>query len=198
MLGRKPEISEFTSVSAIPAVGGAPIGAIAPSPLLRKKKKKILTKIKEDEGIIPDDATPLDPESGEDASSQDQDQDLDDASSQPENEASDLLPASLALVAPDCTPEWGVPLCGSQVPAKPSAVLAPPAPSEEKTLSLEGMLGISRGARKIGFSSNGVPSPVVTESFKSGEALVGQGKPMPEPSVSNSSANTLKKFNFLS
>jgi hypothetical protein len=221
---RKPgaKLNEFTGVASMPTIG-APMGlAVA----LKKKRKK--NRLKED-GLIPDDANPLNPDSGEELEDElDDEGDGEGEGDSPELETAakisdpaGLLPTSLALVAPDSTPDWNVPLCGALVPKPKTAldVIAPssspsstvtaepdlsneftqPGPMKDKAISVEGMLGLGRGSRRAAASASdgsAIASLVLNESLKSGEELLGQGKPMPEPVASNSARRTLGRFNF--
>lgn len=216
LIGRKP-VQEFTGVAAIPAVA-MPVGVqakqkrLAGTPPKPEDKKK---KLKED-GLIPDDATPLSPESGtpaEDTELAGAEDGNPEPTPQPEEVGTDLLPTSLALVAPDSTPGWNVPLSPTQLPksATPAPAAQPPSPApaapapataptdpKDVQISVESMLGLGRAARSQPAKPGAaVPSPV-QETFtpKSGDDLIGQGKPMPEPTASNSSSGLLKRFNF--
>jgi hypothetical protein len=212
---RKSGLNEFTGVASMPTIG-APMGLAVQ---LKKRRKK--NRLKED-GLIPDDANPLNPDSGDELEDElDGEGDGEGEGAAPELETSakiadpaGLLPTALALVAPDSTPDWNVPLCGALVPKKtaldviaPAAAAAPdlsneftqPGPMKDKTLSVEGMLGMGRGSRKApSGDGSAIASMVLNESLKSGEELLGQGKPMPEPTSTNSSRRTLGRFNFSS
>lgn len=185
-----------------------------------KDKKPIK---EDDKGIIPDNAEPIDAATGLKAADDvDKDQELEPTTQTPDGE---LLQTSLALVAPDSTPNWNVPLSPSLVPKEaakdliPSRKLdaqsldvQPPADDttagqgytqpKDRPLSIEGMIGLGRGGRAAPADTSAAAhfvSGVIQDSApiaKTPEELLGQGKPMPDPVSSNSSAKLMSKFRF--
>lgn len=221
LLGKK-RVTEFTGTAGVPSSDGAATLNLKPKPQLRSKDPKDKKKIvKEgDNDIIPDNAeevastaatvidtgvsTGLEPKGSE-------------RDGGPQSNPN-LLPSSLALVAPDCTPGWDKPLSPMALPKsdrKPT-VAAPAAPAKEEPKaerSALDMMKLTRPGKEAGAATSGespnlehmarsVAASVVQEdnnnpiSIPSGEALLNQGKPMPDHVQSNASAGTLKRFNF--
>lgn len=218
---RKP-VQEFTGVDGVPTVdggGGAANLNLKPKPQLRPRNPADKKKLKEDDGtIIPDDAeevastgaSPVPTEIGAAETG---------LTGQPgEREGGtetnpNLLAASLALVAPDCTPGWDRMLSPSQLPKsdkKPNPVAQAEQPAQPSNGPASAMDAIKLSRPGAGKTDQGLESQArsiaasvvqedVTPStpIPMGEAaLMGQGKPMPEPVQSNTSASTLKRFNF--
>ena len=218
LIGRKP-VQEFTGCAAIPAMI-APMGvALKRRRLIGKtaddRNKKPIKE--ENKGIIPDNAEPIDSATGLKTSDM-----TDDKADKPadQTQTGELLPTSLALVAPDCTPNWNVPLSPSLIPkSQPKAEpAAPPSPTEEpaeepvlgqgytqqkdRPLSVEGMIGLGRSGRASPADASVAAhfvSGVIQDSApvaKTPEELLGQGKPMPAHVTSNSSSRLMTKFRF--
>jgi hypothetical protein len=175
--------------------------------------------IKEGEGLIPGDAEPIDAETGLKAG--DVPDDSEGSATEPtiQEPSGALLQTSLALVAPDCTPNWNVPLSPSlvpkanPVPAVPQNQPAAPQPDgsvegpgytqpKDRVLSIEGMLGLGRGSRTAPSNASAAAhlvSGIIQDSApiaKSPEELLGQGKAMPDHVVSNSSSKLMSRFKF--
>src|SRR6185369_1125331 len=146
LLGKnRKSVQEFTGVGGVPTSDGAgPALNVKPKPQLRPKDPRDKKKLKEgddDDSIIPDDAeevastgaSPVPTEIGAAETG------LTGISGEKEGGSEtnpNLLSASLALVAPDCTPNWDRMLSPSALPKseKPPvsspAVEAPPAASQ--------------------------------------------------------------------
>lgn len=222
---RKP-VQEFTGVDGVPTVdggGGAANLNLKPKPQLRPKNPADKKKLKEDDGsIIPDDAeevastgaSPVPTEIG--AAETGLTGQPGEKEGGPETNPN-LLSTALALVAPDCTPGWdrmlsptllpksekkSVPTEEQPAPAQPSQ-----APTNGPASAMDAIKlsrpGSGRSDQSLESQARSVAASVVQEDVSPstpipmGEAaLMGQGKPMPEPVQSNTSASTLKRFNF--
>jgi hypothetical protein len=167
---------------------------------LKDKRKKV------QEEVIPSDAKPIDPKSGmttDDQKDETQRQDSSlNISRQTSDQVSDeeLLPMSLALVAPTSTPNWNKPLPPMGVapissPQISAPVVSSPVQPDAKKLDINvgEMLKMSRPTKLDGTT----PSPLSESvSHRSGEELLGQGKPMPEHTNGNSSKSFLGRVKF--
>jgi hypothetical protein len=218
LIGRK-SATESTTVSAIPAIA-SPMGIALKKKVLQndpKDKKKTVredeTDSKGKEGLIPDDAEKVDATSGmttDDLKDKSSDEAPRNVAKQPQSPQEPMLDTSLALVAPDSTPNWNVPLSGAQVPKSTSVpAIIPPTtaiqPPDEQSainkppmeMSVESLMRMSRHTPTNGQS---VRIPGITEDLSSSSEpagdLVGRGKPMPPPTSSNSSTRALSRFNF--
>lgn len=147
----------------------------------------VVVEDEEEQTLIPDDAQRItvDDEEAEERKRQ--------------RKKSDYLPTSLALVAPDCTPEAEAPLSPSLVPAPPQPApvaqldILPPEPPKEAVddVALQTVLG-----NKI----PGIPSPGEFAAGEAGGMGVGEalvpGSPMPEHKPGNLSERMpgIRKF----
>jgi hypothetical protein len=221
LLGKK-RVNEFTSTGGVPSSDGAVILNVKPKSQLRPKDPRDKKKLKEGEDIIPDDAEEVAStdanfvNTGPSATGLElKDGERDGGPRSNPN----LLPSSLALVAPDCTPGWDKPLSPMALPKsdrKPAAA-APvePAPSSEPKAerSALDMMKLSRPGKPAGAGTGGdepnlehmarsVAASVVQEdtdnpvSIPSGDGLLAQGRPMPDHVQSNASSGLLKRYNF--
>jgi hypothetical protein len=218
LLGKRKPVSEFTGVAGVPTVDGAgPALNVKPKPQLRQKDPRDKKKIREDGSIIPDDAeevatsgspsTPTEIGAAETGLTG-VPGDREGGKERPSN----LLPTSLALVAPDCTPRWDKMLSPAELPkserrpAPPAEAPQPPTQPSTSGPTATGMLKLSRPGggtpdQSLESQARNLVSSVITESgapgmLKTGDELLAQGKPMPDPVQSNSAGRTLKKFNF--
>jgi hypothetical protein len=131
-----------------------------------------------------------------------------------------ILSPSLALVAPDCTPGWDRMLSPTLLPKGEKPAAQPAAPTSEPVsatvpaksagpASATDMLKLTRpgsggGDQSLESQARNLVSSVVQEDASGGstpipmseEALLGQGKPMPEHKPSNTSGKLLGRFNF--
>lgn len=200
----RPSVQEFTGVGAMPATI-MPLGVrLRQKKLMDDPKDPKKKKIKED-GLIPDEVIPLSPESGlavDDPKNVDLEKEGDlekEDEFNAQGKDGELLTTDLALVAPDATPNWNMPLSPTLVPSATSPATstseAPVFPSTDKAadvpMSVEGMLGLGRGAR----NSKGVATTSILESKSEGD-LVAQGKPMPDHVMIGATSKVLGKFNF--
>ena len=223
LLGKR-RVTEFTGTGGVPTSdGGAAMLNVKPKAQLRPKDpkdKKKLT-VKEGEDIIPDDAEEIASTDAVTVNTGVSATGLDIKNSErdggPQNNPN-LLPSSLALVAPDCTPGWDKPLSPMALPKsdRKTTVVAPvaKAPSEPKAeRSALDMMNLTRPGKNAGAGTSGdepnlehmarsVAASVVQEdadnpiAIPSGDGLLAQGKPMPDHVQSNSSSTMLQRFKF--
>jgi|KBSSwiStaDraftv2_1062776.scaffolds.fasta_scaffold00022_103 hypothetical protein len=219
---RKP-VQEFTGAGAVPTSDGAgPALNVKPKPQLRPKDPRDKKKLKEgdDDSIIPDDAeevastgsAPVPTEIGAAETG------LTGVSGEKEGGLEtnpNLLSASLALVAPDCTPNWDRMLSPSALPKSekpPVSSPAPEAPAASQPASTNGPAsaldalklarpGTGGSNQSLESQAKNLVASVIQEDSTplgavSGDALMAQGKPMPEHVQSNSSSSLLKRFHF--
>lgn len=210
-------------VPTVDGGGGAANLNLKPKPQLRPKDPADKKKIKEDDGtIIPKDAeevastgaSPVPTEIG--AAETGLTGQPGEREGGPETNPN-LLATSLALVAPDCTPGWDRMLSPSQLPKsdkKPNPVAQIEQPAQQQSAPSNGPAsamdaiklsrpGAGKSDQSLESQARNIAASVVQEDvtpstpIPMGEAaLMGQGKPMPEPVQSNTSASTLKRFNF--
>jgi hypothetical protein len=226
LLGRK-RVQEFTGAAGVPTVDGAgPALNVKPKAQLRTKDPRDKKKIKEgdeEESIIPDDAeevastgeAPVPTEIG--AAETGLTGARDEKEGGPEVNPN-LLTTALALVAPDCTPQWDKMLSPTALPKsekRPAAPTPEPEPTAEPTpaaktngpASAMDAIRLSRpgsGAKDqsieaqakslVGSVIQDEPSPTVIPMSESD--LLGQGKPMPDPVQSATASGVLKRFSF--
>lgn len=203
LLGRKP-VEEFTGCGAVPANdGGAAPVMSAVQPKIDPRRRRLRRRLKEDGALIPDDAEKIDANHEEE-----KDGDQEPAASDPIGSTTEKLPTSLALVAPDCTPGWNIPLSPTQLPAAsiPSTQAVPDPgqqaadkpfnPSVSGSLKLAGS-GAAPASQDLKTHAESLAASVagITEDV-SGEALLGRNKPMPDHVQGNSALNSLKRYRF--
>ena len=179
------QIQEFTGVGAMGTVDGP----VVIRPRFAKRRDKRRNRIKEEQSIIPDDAEKVDGMSSyTDTGLVGGEGSANDEASPPSNP--ELLHPTLALVAPDCTPDATKPLDPGRVP-KPQTPL-PVVSADQPSPSAASVLGLFTGA-------SAAPSPVGESMAGIGTALMRQGSPMPAPTGKPSTAgatSALSRFNF--